>query len=147
MQMFIILPIALGAMGILQAALNKNMITDVGLAKMTWIGCVVTVVVAGAFYLLVKMSPSTFPEFMKIRGSTFKWWFIIPGIFGFLFVAGLPFSIYKVGAVKTTVGLIAAQMVTSTLWDSLVEGIALSYTKGAGIVFALLSVLMITLAK
>jgi len=80
-----------------------------------------------------------------LKDLTFKWWYIFPGIMGFMFVAGLPFAIYKVGAVKTTVGLIAAQMTTSVFWDFFVEGISVNLTKGLGIFFALLSVIMITL--
>jgi transporter family-2 protein len=62
-------------------------------------------------------------------------------------VAGMPFAFYKLGAVKVTVLLIAAQMVTSVIWDYIIDGIGLNLYKVIGIIFAILSVTMITLAK
>ncbi|EQC46648.1 DMT family transporter [Bacteriovorax sp. Seq25_V] len=145
MNSAIILPLILGAIGILQGAINRSMSTTIGLTWMCIIGNIITLITCVIFYFVVKNFPHIFPEFIRLKDLTFKWWYIFPGIMGFMFVAGLPFAIYKVGAVKTTVGLIAAQMTTSVLWDVFVEGITINATKGLGIVFALLSVVMITL--
>ena len=59
----------------------------------------------------------------------------------------MPFAFAKLGAVKVTVLLIAAQMATSVVWDFFVEGIALNTLKIAGVICALVSVALITLAK
>lgn len=145
MNTAMILPLLLGSIGILQGALNRSMSTTIGLTWMCLLGNVITLVTCFVFYAVVKTSPDTFPEFVRLKEFTFKWWYIFPGIMGFMFVAGLPLAIYKIGAVKTTVGLIAAQMITSVLWDQFIEGLTINMTKGLGIVFALLSVVMITL--
>jgi transporter family-2 protein len=84
---------------------------------------------------------------MKAPITTYKWWYIFPPILGFLIIAGIPFAIAKLGAVKVTVGLIAAQMVTSIVWDMMVEDISLNIMKVIGIFFAFLSVTFITLSK
>ena len=89
------------------------------------------------------------PDFFHIKApiTTFKWWFIFPPIFGFCIVAGMPFAFAKLGAVKVSVLLIAAQMSTSVIWDIFVEDIGINLMKLAGIIFALISVVFVTLAK
>lgn len=84
---------------------------------------------------------------VKAPLTYFRWWFIFPALMGFLIVSGMPFAISELGAVKVTVGLIAAQMVTSVVWDLYVDNIELNLLKGIGIVFAFLSVVFITIAK
>ncbi len=141
----IIVPLFIGCIGILQGALNRLMTNDIGLTWMALLGNVVTLLVCIGFYFFVKANPEMFPDFVRLKEFQFKWWYVIPGIFGFLFVVGLPLGIYEIGAVKTTVGLIAAQMVTSVLWDVFIEHIPLTMTKGFGILMAIGSVILITL--
>ena len=145
MNLNILIPLAIGTIGILQGAFNRSMSSSIGLTRAALLGGIITLIICTAFYFVVKAYPNSFPEFIRLKPMTFKWWYIIPGIFGFCIVAGLPYTIYKVGAVKTTVGLVAAQMTTSVLWDTFVEGIHLSATKGLGVLFALISVVLITL--
>ena len=59
----------------------------------------------------------------------------------------MPFAFAKLGAVKVTIILIAAQMATSVIWDYFIEGITLNALKIAGVICALVSVTLITLAK
>ncbi|MFG1501443.1 DMT family transporter [Halobacteriovorax sp. XZX-3] len=141
----IIVPLFIGCIGILQGAINRLMTNDIGLTWMALLGNFVTLVVCIGFFFFVKYNPEFFPEFVRLKDFQFKWWYVIPGFFGFLFVVGLPLGIYEVGAVKTTVGLIAAQMVTSVLWDVFVENISLTVPKGLGILMAIGSVILITL--
>jgi transporter family-2 protein len=147
MQSLIFLPLALGTIGILQGALNRSMISSLGLLKVAMLGSIVTLIIMTAVYMIGQYKPELFPSFFRIKSGEMKWWFILPGIFGFLIVSTLPISIFKLGAVKTTVGLIAAQMITSVVWDIFVEGISFTYTKGAGVIFALVSVVLITFFK
>lgn len=144
-NLYIVVPLFIGFIGILQGALNRVMTQDIGLTWMALLGNFVTLVVCVGFYFFAKANPELFPDFVRLKEFQFKWWYVIPGIFGFLFVVGLPIGIYEVGAVKTTVGLIAAQMVTSVFWDVFVENISLTVPKGIGILMAIGSVLMITL--
>ena len=101
------------------------------------------------FYFFVKFFSNLFPDFyqMKLPITTYKWWYILPPILGFFIIAGIPYAILKLGAVKVTVGLIAAQMVTSIVWDIMVEDVSLNMMKVVGIFFAFLSVTFITLSK
>lgn len=149
MNWTILLPIGLGVIGILQGAINRQVSTYIGVAQATLITNVVTVFLCMALYLYTKNYAETMPSIFQIKAplTTYKWWFIFPPIFGVLIVAGMPYAIFELGAVKVTVGLIAAQMVTSVLWDIYVEDINLNLMKIAGIVFAFISVVFITLSK
>jgi transporter family-2 protein len=72
--------------------------------------------------------------------SLVRWWWVLPGSFGFCLVLGLPWAVQQMGALATFVALIGAQMVTSMLWDSYVEGTALSLPRLLGAAFAVAGV-------
>lgn len=149
MNWSMLIPLLIGCVGILQGTMNRQVATHIGVAQATLITNAVTVLICIGFYLLVKNVPGIFPEFFQIKAplTTYKWWFIFPPIFGFCIIAGMPFAFAKLGAVKVTVILIAAQMATSVVWDIFVEDIGLNLMKFAGIIFALVSVIFVTLAK
>jgi transporter family-2 protein len=149
MNFSLVIPFLLGAIGITQGMINRQMSANIGLTQTVFIGNIVTILVCVVLVMLVKFFPQAFPEIFQFRSgpTSFKWWYIIPGIFGFIIVAGLPYAIYKLGAVKVTVGLIVAQMVVSVLWDIFVEKIPLNLAKSLGLLLAGLSTLLITLSK
>ena len=145
MNTAILIPLLLGSIAILQGALNKEIMQDIGLTWMAFLGCLVTMIICFLYLLVAKTFPENVPALIKAESFSFKPWYIIPGIFGFLFVILMPIAIIKVGAIKTSVGLIAAQMVTSVFWDKFVEGYSISMNKVLGVLFALVSVAFITL--
>jgi transporter family-2 protein len=140
----------LGTVGILQGGINKQMANDIGVAQSTLVGNLLTAVFSIAFFYLVKFKPGYFPDFFHIKSSplvTWQWWYLIPAFFGICIVMGLPFSIYKLGAIKVTVGLIAAQMITSVAWDLIVEKLTLSPVKILGLALAASSVAVLMWEK
>lgn len=145
----ILLPILLGCVGILQGAINGQISNTIGVAQTTLITNIGTVIICLVFYFVVKSYSHLFPEYFQIKVpiTTYKWWYVFPPLFGFIIIAGMPFAIARLGAVKVTVGLIAAQMIVSVLWDMMVQGVGLNLMKVIGIVFAFLSVTFITLSK
>lgn len=149
MSFAIIIPFALGIIGIMQGFLNKQMSLTIGVAHATLLTCIMTVLISAPFYFLVKYYPQYFPDFFHVKEglSFFKNWYWIPGTLGFFIVAGLPFAFAKYGAVKVTILLIAAQMMASVGWDVFVEKIPVVTQKILGMVLAFGSVLLITLAK
>lgn len=149
MNWSILIPLFIGCMGILQGTMNRQVAVHIGVAQATLITNAVTVLICLGFYFLVKNNPALVPDFFQVKAplTTYKWWFIFPPLFGFCIIAGMPFAFAKLGAVKVTVLLIAAQMVTSVIWDLFVEDIGLNIMKVAGIIFALISVTLVTLAK
>lgn len=145
----ILLPLFLGCIGILQGTLNSQISNTIGVTQASLITNIGTVIICLSFYFVVRAYSHLVPEFFQIKApiTTYKWWFLFPPLFGFLIIAGMPYAIMKLGAVKVTVGLIAAQMITSVVWDMMVEGISLNIMKFIGIIFAFLSVTFITLSK
>ena len=145
----ILIPLFIGCVSILQGTINRQIAGIVGVTQTALIGNLATVVVCVAFYMLTKKFPEMLPEIFHLKApiTTYKWWFFIPAIFGFIIVAGMPFAISRLGAVKVTVGLIAAQMITSVCWDYFVSGISLNLLRFIGIIFSFISVALITLAK
>lgn len=149
MKIEFLIPLILGSFGILQGVLNRQIALKIGIIHAVLIGSVITLIFSTLAFLGIRHFGDHVPHILRVRESltTFHWWYIIPGFFGFCLITGLPFAFYKLGAVKVTVGLIAAQMITSALWDVLVEGLEFNWLKGLGVIFALLSVISIQLSK
>lgn len=143
MNLYYIAPLLIGMFGILQGALVREMSMQIGLSQSLLYINGIIIVMTLSFFFLVKNSPESFPLFIQLKApmNYWRWWYVFPAIMGFSVVAGLPLAIYKLGAVKVTVCLIAAQMLTSILWDLFVEKIPVNATKGLGMFFALLSVI------
>lgn len=142
MNTALIIPFMIGVIGILQGTINRQMSTEVGLATALVFGNIITLVVSIVFYYYVKLNPASFPEFVlpKAMFTNFQWWYILPALFGFFILAGLPVAIFKLGAVKVTLFLIAAQVLTSALWDHFVENIEVTPYKIVGLILAMMSV-------
>ncbi len=143
------LPLLIGCVGILQGAMNRLISNYIGVTQASVLTNIGSVILCMIFYFIVRSNAEMFPSLYHIKApfSTYKWWFIFPPLFGFIIIAGIPYAIANLGAVKVTVGLIAAQMITSVLWDLGVEGIALNAMKLIGILFAFLSVTFVMLGK
>lgn len=149
MSWTMIFPLMIGCLGILQGAMNRLISNYIGVTQASLITNVGSFFICICFYFFVKNYTHLFPILYHVKApiTTYKWWFIFPPLFGFLIISGIPFAISQLGAVKVTVGLIAAQMITSVLWDLFIENIGLNSMKLIGIVFAFLSVTFISLAK
>lgn len=145
----IIAALVVGIVGVVQGAFNKNISMEIGVAQTAVVGSIVTLTAAAIFYFAVKASPEVFPDFFRIKApfTHYKWWFPIPAVCGFIFIAALPFAFAGLGAVKASVLMIAAQMITSVVWDYFVDSVEVNMMKLGGLVLAFLSVLMITFAK
>ncbi len=70
---------------------------------------------------------------------------VLPGLFGFFIIAAMPWAIERVGATRVFIGIIAAQLVVSLLWDFYVEGIRVSAWRIAGGALALAGTALATL--
>ncbi len=149
MNSALLIPLFLGAISILQGAINKQISGKLGIIQTALIGNAVTLLVCFLVYFYAKKNNDQLPEIMRIKPSilTYEWWYIFPAVFGFFIVAGMPLAISKIGAAKVTVGLIAAQMITSSLWDVFVENLPFNTPKAMGILFAILSVVCVQMSK
>lgn len=142
MEWTFLIPIAIGISGILQGGLNLKMSESLGLIHSLLIGNFLVLIYSVIVYLVATKSPETFPDFFRLRAplTTFKWWYIIPSIFGLMIISGIPIGIYKLGAVKVTVLIVVAQMVTSIVWDIAVDKVPMNTMKALGLAFSLVAV-------
>src|SRR4051812_44204258 len=142
-----VMPALLGFVSVLQAGLNRRIGSDWGLAGAALLNCLVLLAVAAALFLVTKAQPQALPEIFRDRGSFahFLPWYFIPGVLGLVLVAGIPFAISELGALRVFVPLIAAQILGSILWDLKVEGLSVSFLRAAGSALALVGAVLVSL--
>lgn len=136
-------PIVLGVATVLQSALNKKMSTDLGLPLAILINSFIVLLLSIVFYFYARVEVPN-----KLSGGLpIFWWYLIPGVFGMLFITGVPFAISKIGALEVFIGIVAGQIVASILWDLKVENIPLNPTRVLGSICAVASILLVSIKK
>ncbi|MEC7275094.1 MAG: DMT family transporter [Bdellovibrionota bacterium] len=137
-----LIPIAVGVSGILQGGFNRNMSDNLGLSHALLLGNILVLLYSVFLLIGVFKFPEALPEMFRLKAplTEFKWWYIIPSICGFIIITGIPLGISKIGAVKVTVLIVVAQMVTSILWDLFVEKLPVNAMKTLGLFFSLIAV-------
>ena len=137
----IFLPVFLGIAAVIQGGLNRQIADQWGLASVALFNTLVMLVFTALLLILAKWRPELLPEFFRMKGafSTFRWWYLIPGLCGLALVVGIPFVIQRVGAFPVFLGILGGQMVMSLAWDALVEHRPLTSLRLAGAGMAVLS--------
>jgi bacterial/archaeal transporter family-2 protein len=139
------LAIVLGVVAVIQAAINRQIALRWGLAPAATLNTGIATVAAAIFLgSFVALGGASFALQSSVRLADFRWYWVLPGIFGFLLVAGIPWAVHHVGALRVFVGIVAAQMVASVVLDHFAEGIPLTTTRGAGALLAVASVLLVS---
>jgi bacterial/archaeal transporter family-2 protein len=140
------LAVVLGVVAVIQAAINRQIALRWGLAPAAMLNTGIATVAAAIFLgSVVAFGGASFALQSSVRLADVRWYWVLPGIFGFLLVAGIPWAVHHVGALRVFVGLVAAQMVTSLVLDHFAEGIPLTTTRGAGALLAVASVFLVSL--
>lgn len=130
----------LGAAAVVQGGLNRYVMADWGLSGAILFNTVVLLVIAMTFAAISHYFPQYLPEGTPLKSAAYKWWFIVPGICGFLLVAGIPSAIPKIGASGVFLSIIAGQLFFSLLWDFKVEQMVIEPQRVIGVVLALIGV-------
>ena len=117
--------LGLGFAAVLQGGINRHASGKFGLTSVILLNNAVIFVAGLALFAVVKFMPANFPDFFKPRAASgsFSWWYILPGLLGLCLVAGIPFAISKIGALRVFVGIVTGQMIVSMIWDACIEGI------------------------
>lgn len=140
MAIALFLPFLIGALGVLQNTLNRLFAASLGLGAALLINGFVLAACSLSFYLALRFIPTDWlPAMYRPLPAPrpFAVYDLIPGIFGFLIVAAMPWVIQRMGATRVFVVIIAAQIIVSILWDRWVEGMEVSVWKIAGAALAL----------
>jgi transporter family-2 protein len=128
-------------MAVLQVTLNGRVATQWGLAPAAVLNSIIALALAIGFAAWCTVrGPSSGLYRVHIDASLVRWWWLLPGCFGFSIVAGMPWAVAKLGALATFVALIGAQMIGSMLWDGWVDGTALTVPRVLGAAFAVAGV-------
>lgn len=124
MNLYWLIPIIIGTITVLQGTLNRNMGASFGLGTAVFLNSAIVMLMGTVLFGLVWRQPELFPPLFRGDFSWQKvsWWMILPGIFGFCIITGIPWAISKLGAAKVFVAIIAAQIVASMLWDAITMG-------------------------
>ncbi len=140
--LFLLIPLTIGSIGVLQGTLNRAMGQSIGLAPAITINSIFVILIALTLHTLVRWRPELFPELFHDRFafSELSAWMVLPGIFGFCIIAGLPWAISKLGAARVFLAVIVAQVVVSMIWDAVVSKEPISLTRGLGAVLTIAGV-------
>ena len=141
MSSALLVPVVLGIMAVAQATLNGRVAIQWGLAPAAVLNTTVAFSLAVCFALWCAFrGPSAGLYRFDVQASLVAWWWFLPGCFGFSIVVGLPWAVFKLGALATFVALIGAQMIGGMLWDAWIDGTALTLPRVLGAAFAVAGV-------
>jgi bacterial/archaeal transporter family-2 protein len=141
MSSALLVPIIVGIMAVAQVTLNGRVAMQSGLALAAVLNTSIALLLAVGFAAWCALrGPSTGFYRFHLDANLFRWWWLLPGCFGFSLVAGLPWAVQRLGALATFVTLIGAQMFASMVWDRWVEGTALTAPRVLGAAFAVAGV-------
>ena len=138
---------SVGIFTVLQPGLNKQIGQDYGVAGAALINSFFTLVFALIAYWIINET-KLFELHDHLRATaarTLKWWYCLPGLFGFFIIFGIPYGIIHVGALRAMTLMICAQIITSILWDASIEGIAVSPLRLIGGMLTFLGALLVSL--
>lgn len=139
MNPYLLIPFTLGVSVVFQAILNRSMGLQYGLAAAVFLNAALFFVLSLGFLAVAKYTPTILPEFWRFRDSSdsFHWAYLLPGLFGFLIVIGLPWSIQNIGPSTSFLLLISAQIIVSLILEFNEKAGAIDWTKLLGALLVL----------
>ncbi len=147
--LFWIIPLSVGAMTVLQGTLNRQMSEPMGLGAALLVNSVIVTVAAAALYGAARLQPSLVPAIFhdSFEPRQLRAWMILPGLFGFGIIAGIPWGITRLGAAKVFVGIVVAQLVVSMIWDTFIDGRPITWMRVVGASMAILGVIIVSMDR
>ncbi len=141
MRLISLVPLLCGLAVVAQAGLNRRFAGQWGLLSAVLMNMVVATVATFGVYVVARSVPGFWPEASAGQGRLFAGftpWHLLPGLCGVIIVVGMPWAIGRLGAVQSALLLMAAQLLTSLVWDAMVEGrpATLARVVGSAVAFA-----------
>ncbi|MBZ4418349.1 DMT family transporter [Myxococcus sp. RHSTA-1-4] len=141
MRLISLVPLLCGLAVVAQAGLNRRFAGQWGLLSAVLVNMVVATVATFGVYAVARYVPGLMADSSGAQGRFFDGftpWHLLPGLCGVLIVLGMPAAIGRLGAVQSVLLLMAAQLLTSLIWDALVEGrpATLARVLGSAVAFA-----------
>jgi bacterial/archaeal transporter family-2 protein len=148
-----LIPGIIGALFVLQTGLNRRIAGHIGYPGATFLNALMSFLFSGAIMLLImcfRRSPLVSAEFLisKTPGiSGISNWFLVPGLLSVLIVFGGQWSVARWGAIHTFTLFISAQLITSIVWDSIIEQQVISIWRLVGMAITLVGAVIATHSK
>ncbi|PIR21727.1 MAG: hypothetical protein COV44_11695 [Deltaproteobacteria bacterium CG11_big_fil_rev_8_21_14_0_20_45_16] len=145
---FILLAATIGLATVIQGAFNQRVgqVLDLNLAIL--INSLVVLVISALVYVLARSFPQILPNAFATRSFEWNqltqlgWRVILPGLCGFTIVAGIPWALSRLTALKVFFLIVVSQIFFSFLWDYFVLEVTLSGKRLVGVLVALAGVLI-----
>ena len=143
------LPLLLGFITVGQGVFNRLVGERWGLSAAVVFNACVLLCASSTILLMVRAQPQWFPSYFTPVPSlqTFRWWFLLPGLLGCLFITGIPWAISRLGAAQVFVLVVAGQMAASLGYDALFEGRPVTLARLGGAALAVCGALLLTLGS
>lgn len=134
----------IGAVAVLQGGLNRKITLEWGLSSAVFLNSFILLIIALLFLWFCYAFPQLMPESFapKVDKSTFKSWFLIPSVCGFLIIFFIPALIPKVGASSVFLFMVIGQLVFSLLWDIKVESLNIEPRRFLGLGIVIIGLLI-----
>ena len=131
-------PLLLGIAAVVQGGLNSRIVDRLGISLMTVLNSATLVATSFIIYGLFKLTSEPVPEDLALPDGppSILWWYLVPGVLGYMLVAGIPWTIGHMGATKTFLILIAMQLVASVAWDHFFEDTPVNAIRILGVIVA-----------
>ncbi len=149
MSLYLLIPLFIGAVAVLQGTLNREMANIMGLGSAILVNSILVLFLGGGIYALARFRPEWVPELFRgeLVWDKMTWWMVLPAIFGFCIIAGIPWAMSKLGASKVVVAMVVAQIVVSMLWDLLVDHKPLGWMRIVGGLLAIAGVVLVSMDR
>lgn len=149
MSWFLVLPLFIGMVTVLQGVLNRNMSPTLGLGGAVLLNSAIALVLSAVLYAIARNKPGFLPPIFdgQLSFEKLSWWMVFPGMFGMCIIAGIPWGISKLGAGKVFVGIVVAQVVTSMLLDMFMGAKPLTAVRVLGAFLAIVGVVLVSLDR
>ncbi|MCO5142526.1 MAG: DMT family transporter [Oligoflexia bacterium] len=147
MLITMIIPLFIGALGVLQNTINRKIALDLGIPLAIFINCVVLLICGSILLIGMHYIPeSSVPDIMKAKFDLrhLKLHNLLPGIMGFLIIVIAPLAISKIGAARVFIGIIVAQIFVSIFWDMYYESITFDWKRWAGAILTIIGAILAT---
>jgi bacterial/archaeal transporter family-2 protein len=143
---YVLTAIVLGIAVVLQVSINRQIALRWGLAPAVLLNALVLTAAASLFYVFARLQGS---GGFVLRTDTslgeMRWWWILPGVFGFALVTLLPWATHHIGFQRVFVALVATQLAASVLLDIIFERIPFSMPVAVAVVLAVACVALVSL--
>jgi uncharacterized membrane protein YdcZ (DUF606 family) len=133
-SLFWMLPVLVGISTVIQGGINRRLSDTWGLGWALFFNCAIVMLLS---MLLVMINVYPGKMSLMAMASSIRWWHFVPGFAGMIVVLCIPLSIAQLGALNSFLILVSSQILVSGLWDRLVDGIGISWTRALGAFLAL----------